>query len=305
MSSFSDNDYFTPEEYSQFMTLLDEYLGAQEIVYTVDDHILTVSTDRYGSSRLGIINLVQACKQMPADEWREHIQLHFEQLEQSHNYMQEFSASAHEYDKIKDLLGVRLYHNSFLDNVEENTTLTKQVTEDIMAMLVFDLPNAVMSVDGEYPEIWNKTNDELFTTGIANIKNKYELVPQQQELGDKKCWSIHNEHLYSPNVLLDMDNYPEIIGTYGTILAVPNRHLVLLYPIESMEVIEIVNMFTRIVPHMNLQGPGSISPCIYWHYNDVFTNIPFEGNDEEVGIYPPENFVEILNKINNDVGEGD
>ncbi|SFW73654.1 hypothetical protein [Chitinophaga sancti] len=305
MSSFSDNDYFTPEEYSQFMTLLDEYLGAQEIVYTVDDHILTVSTDRYGSSRLGIINLVQACKQMPADEWREHIQLHFEQLEQSHNYMQEFSARAHEYDKIKDLLGVRLYHNSFLDNVEENTTLTKQVTEDIMAMLVFDLPNAVMSVDGEYPEIWNKTIDELFTTGIANIKNKYELVPQQQELGDKKRWSIHNEHLYSPNVLLDMDNYPEIIGTYGTILAVPNRHLVLLYPIESMEVIEIVNMFTRIVPHMNLQGPGSISPCIYWHYNDVFTNIPFEGNDEEVGIYPPENFVEILNKINNDVGEGD
>lgn len=297
-------DFFSAEEYSRFMTLLGEYLASQEIAFTTDDEILIVETERYGGSQLGLINLAQSCHQADEEEWPERIEDHFEQLERIHIFDQEFSATVHDFEKIKDALGVRLYHKEYLKHLEPNTTITQQVTEDIIAMLIFDLPYAIKSVNEEDMAPWNKTTDELFKIGIENIKDNYETDLNSQELGDLECLSIDNEHYYSPNVLLDMDSYPEAIGTYGSIVAVPTRHFVLLYPVESLEVVQLINMFAQLVPELYNEGPGSISPNIHWYYKGTFTIIPFTFDEETLRISPPDSFVEVLNQLQN-VGERD
>jgi len=97
-----------------------------------------------------------------------------------------------------------------------------------------------------------------------------------------------------------MDNYPQVLGAKGTLVGIPHRHAVFLYPIETLEVVTACNILIPVISSMYHDGPGSISNNLFWYYNGEFITLPFEIGEKELKFFPPEEFVDILNTLSED-----
>src|SRR5207247_218831 len=140
---------------------------------------------------------------------------------------------AHDFSFAKAYLGVRLYHNDYVSSLDESTSIGKQFTDDVFALLVFDFPHSVINVKPEQTIQWNKNNEELIEIGLANIKEKYKFNISTQKITDFTIWFVQGDHFFVPNILFDLQNNAKLDGTKGSLIGIPHRHAVLIYPIEN------------------------------------------------------------------------
>jgi len=290
-------DFFTPAEYENFLAQIDKYFKKEKISYVINDGMADASSDRFGGYQIGLLNLAQRCKQAAPSAWNEIIHEQFVQMEELAAFDKKFIEQSTDFSFAKEYIGVKLYHVDYYKENMENVAIVRHLTEDIVAMLVFDLPHCIKNVARRDFDAWNKTEDEIFTLGLKNIEEKYHPDIIMQKIGDIQCWLADGEHFYAPNIVLDLANFSLVIGAYGTLVAVPNRHAAFLYPIEDLEVVTACNTLIPVIYNIHHEGPGSISNSLYWYRNGRFIKIPCEIDDETLRMVPPEEFVEMLNKL--------
>ncbi|MBW8688322.1 hypothetical protein [Chitinophaga rhizophila] len=290
-------NFFTVKEYENFISLVAAYFDNRQLPHTIEDGVVEVVTDRFGGNRLGLMNLAQSCKQSSPATWPEMIAHQFDQIEQIMMFNTQFAQDSKEFSLVEEYIGVRLYHKDYLASLHENVTVSTMVTEDIVAMLVYDLPHCVKTVSIEDIAGWNRSKEELFRIGIDNIRQRYESPLRLQQIGDIACWFAEADHFYAPNIALDIRSLPEISGPHGALVAIPNRHAIFLYPILDLHVVNACNTLMPIISAMYNEGPGSISDGLYWHHHNTFTRLPFELTEKSIRFTPPAAFTELLNTL--------
>jgi hypothetical protein len=290
--------FFNSKEYQSFLDAVKYYFDKKNINYRIDDGVLHTKVNDFGFKILGLMNVSQVCKQDDIENYNLIVEEHFETMINANNFETEFNKIVHDFDKIKEYLGVRLHHIDYVVGIGRENTFGRILVEDIYAMIVLDLPHSIVNVKPEHLKLWNKDEDELFEIGTKNIKEKYEMSISKEDLGEFSIWfTTQHEHFFTPNIVLDLENREELIGTYGSLIGIPHRHSVLIYPIENLEVVKAVNRLIPIIQGMNEEGPGSISGYLLWFYNGIWANIPYRIEDNQVQIIPPDNFVEMLNQL--------
>lgn len=296
-------NYFNGTEYEIFITLVQEYFNKEQIAYSIANGIVEVRSDRFGGENsLGLSNLAQRCKQELPSEWQEIISGQFTQIEESIRLDNEFSEKAHDFSFVQQYIGVKLYHKDYARHLNENgsANIARPVTEDIICMLTFDFPHSVKSIIEEDTAKWDRSLDELFELGIQNIKDHYDVDLDLKQIGGVHCWAAEEEHFYAPNLILDIKNHPEVIGTKGCIVAIPTRHIILFYPIEDLAVIDACNTLMPIVSALYNEGPGSISDGLYWYNNASFIKLTYKIMEKDIKFSPPPAFVDLLNELGAD-----
>ena len=289
--------YFSGAEYDKFTILLDKYFVGKNISYSFGDGEIQLEGKTFGAEKLGLVNLAQMCKQTNQLNWKDLISEHFNGMQSAAIFESEFAKKAHDFSFAKDYIGVRLYHNDYVSNIDESLTIGNQITDDIFAMLVFDFPHSIINVKPEQTIQWNKNNEELFEIGVANIKDKYELEITSQNIGEFKIWFVQGDHFFVPNIIFDLQRNSKLIGSKGSLIGIPHRHSVLIYPIENLELIKAVNQLIPIINGMNEEGPGSISNNLFWYHDNQFMTLPYKLEENKLQFYPPEEFVEFLNTL--------
>lgn len=287
-------NYFSKKEYEKFIEQLDTYFRDRNITYSFGDGEINVEEKTFGAERLGLVNLAQMCKQMAQSDWRDIIKEHFDGMQTAAIFEEEFNYHVDDFDFARGYIGVRLYHNDYVSNLDKSLMIGRQITDDIFAMLVFDFPQGIVNVKPEQTIQWNKSNEELFDIGVENIRVKYETEIVSQRIGDFNIWIAQGEHFFVPNIIFDFQNNQKFIGTNGSLIAIPHRHCVLIYPIENLQVIKSVNQLIPIIYSVNEEGPGSISNNLYWYNNGQFITLPYKFENNKVQFYPPEDFIEML-----------
>ena len=288
--------FFNTAEYNQFLDRLKQYFDKEKIPFTLGDGVIEVQDTSFGAERLGLINLAQICRQQPVRKWQNIIQSHFNNMREASLFQDEFNKKAHNFDLIKDYLAVRLYSNDYLSYLDDTAaTIGGPVTDDITAILVFDLPKTVVNVKPEQTIQWNKTNEELFEWGRENARKNNPVEISSQTVAGFAIRFIQGVHFFVANTVLDMGRYPELVGTKGSLVGIPHRHAVLVYPIENLEVATAVGKLIPIIRGMFEEGSGGISPNLYWYHANRFTTLPYELSDNKLKFYPPEAFVDMLN----------
>jgi hypothetical protein len=290
-------NFFDKKEYNCFIDIVEEYFKQKNFTISINDGVVIVENDDFGLNNLGLVNLAQICKQEKRNVWKEIITDHFNRMIEANKFETDFNKKINDFDQIKQYIGVRLYHKDYIETVGKENTIYKELADEIVELLVFDLPHTVTSIKPENISAWNKQLDDLFDLGFKNIKSNYPLEISQQDMKEYKIWFVQSDNVFASNILLDKDELIKYIGQHGALIGVPHRHAVIIYPIENLEVVKAINSLITIIKGMNNEGPGSISNKLYWYNDDKMTDLPYKIEDNKLQFFPPDNFVQTLNGL--------
>jgi hypothetical protein len=83
----------------------------------------------------------------------------------------------------------------------------------------------------------------------------------------------------------------------SAIFAVPHRHALLYAPLVDLGIVESINRLIAVAGPMFEQGPGSISPSLYWCRAGSVTLLPSQFDGSNIQFMPPDEFVQALNAL--------
>ena len=81
------------------------------------------------------------------------------------------------------------------------------------------------------------------------------------------------------------------------LVGVPKRDILILHRIQNVGVMEAAGAMLQVIVGMHRDGPGSISPYLYWYHDREFTVLPYELEDESLRFLPPDEFVELVDDL--------
>ncbi|HMP92406.1 MAG TPA: hypothetical protein PKD90_06015 [Phnomibacter sp.] len=289
--------FFTAEEYQLFISLVkDWFIQNNADASFVDGEVLATYPNE-SKTTLGLMNLAQMCKMTEAENWQDVINHHFEGIRQNQLFEAEFEEQVHNFDYAAPYLAVRLYSKEYATTLPPGRTIGKYLADDLYAMLVFDLPYSVRNVMPEEAANWHKSEEFLFELGIANVHGKYPPQVRQDEAGGVIINAVVTDHFFAPNIALRLAYEPGLVGTHGTLIGFPHRHTTLMYPIDNTNVFEALRILIPTIVGMHKAGPGSISNQLYWYNHQKLVKIGFTIEDQSIQLNPPEEFVQMLNRL--------
>ena len=289
-------NFFTPEEYSIFDKAVKKFLVKESIKYVQSEGVLHVRDfgERKKKVQLGLLNIAQTCKSNEPEDYEQLIENHFSIMFRNFQQEELFEEESKDFSKIEDLLGIRIHDKNYVDQFP-GLSILDQVSEDLFAMLVYDLPDSVINVRPEDAKHWDISKEELMLLARKNSRHKYPAeVHKETGAGGVEFYYISANHFFSANIMLDLEIRPDLMGSKGALVGVPHRHAVLIYPIENMEVVKAINIFIPAIIGMHHEGPGSLSDKLYWFYDGKLDEIPFELKGQSLEIRPKEEFQTIL-----------
>ena len=289
--------FFNHSEYQKFSNEVNNYFKKLNLNYQISDGVINVQENYFGFNNLGLTNVSQVCKREGPKFYKEIITEHFDSMIRAHKFDQEFKKIADNFEEVKKYIGIRLYDNEYVAHIGKELTIGKDIAGDVYAMIVFDLPDCVLNIKPEQIEPWNKTIDELFEIGKKNIKEKYLISVTKEKFGEFSIWFANSDHFFTPNIIFDLENRPELIGTEGSLVGLPHRHSAIIYPIENLEVVKAINGIIPALFGMNQEGPGALSNNLFWYKDNTFKLLPYKIEDGKLQFYPPEDFVKLLNVL--------
>ena len=294
--------FFTQEEYTAFLAGLESYFRGMDVTFTLDEGTIEADPEVLPFSQLGLHNIAQVCKQHAIEEYAERINVHFTTMLKALEFDKTFDNNIIDFEKVKPYLAVRLYNEEYMTYIgsldgEDETTVHRFVADDVHAMLVFDLPDAIRNVQPSHVLDWNKDEDDLFSIALANVRENYPMHVTREDMGGFTVWFANNDHFFTGNIVYELEDRPELLGSKGALIAIPHRHSALIYPIEDLGVVTAIQKMIPAAYSMHEEGPGSLTPNLFWYHNGIFIHLPYEVQEEKLHFIPPDSFMEMLNQF--------
>lgn len=308
MFSFFKKNKRQKPEWSPFDTIKDHdifekelaaYFKGKGIAFELLDGYIKVPGKEFDLGEFGLSNIAQFCKNEGVEKSKEHIAGHFESLIRGHQFNKQFDRLKTNYEAVKKYLGVRLYNIEYFQNIGVDKAIGRNVGGDLYAILIYDLPDTVQSVSPKDAEAWNIDPDELWNAAEANIYSLYPPNIMDRELQGLHFKTVEEDHFFSPNIIFQIDNYPELIGTYGSLISMPTRHIVIIYPVENIQVVQAIQTQITVSHGVSARGPGTLSNQLYWYNNGKLTHQPSKIEDQKLEFMPTKEFVGMLNAFQN------
>ncbi len=286
-------DFFKQNEYSKFIQDLNDYFKGKCYIDEEEGVLKLEETE----SSYGLLNVAYICKENEKEKWPEIIKEHFEALFSSEKFSEEFSQKSSDFNFVKEYIAVRIYSSDYIESIGEDGIICERMNEDLFKTLVYDFPNTIQTIKKEELELWGKDTEELFSLGISNIKEKYEWEIEHVDMGEFKLWLIADDQGFATNILLDSENLEKYLGEKGAMVGIPNAKVAIIYPIESLEVINAIHTMANIISG-EFNKAQAIIDKLYWCNNEKeLIEVPFSITGNEIKVKPTQPFVDMLNSL--------
>ena len=287
----------TYEIHQKFEAQVSEYFSSKNIEHKIIDGIVQVPNNEFGFNQLGLSNIAQYCHNEGQVKFREHVYGHFDGLRKSYEFNKEFDLITQDFTKAKQYLGIRLYNQPSIGQAGVDKTIGKSMGGDIYAMLIYDRPDIVTSVPPKDAEAWGIPREELWDLAMKNILSKYPPTIMDRELHEISYKTVEADHFFSPNIIFDLSSYPELLGSKGSLVSLPTRHIVIVYPINDLGVVNALNTQIQVTASVSSKGPGTLSNSIFWYHNGELKEQPSTIEGNTMTFKPSNEFVEMLNQM--------
>jgi hypothetical protein len=261
------------------------------------DGTVQLATPDGSPHTLGLLNVAQMCHQLPGEKWADQLQEHFDRMFRAQAESEAVIAAAEaDFEKARPMLRVRLYPEDVRSSVAGEHMVARDVAPGILSTLVYDLPDTVMSVPQSHADGWGRSLDELFRAGTENARAEGRLEAVSMPLdGGAELTLLQGETFYASSHVLFLVDYLYPLSPFGALVSVPNRQAVLFHKIEDLRVIQAINTMIVLGHNLYQEGPGSISPQLYWWRDGDLTLVPSQFNNKKIDFSPPDEFVQVLN----------
>ncbi len=282
-------NFLTRDQYQAFIAGVVRHFSSQKRKITLGEGVIYVEDRKKGGKHeLGLLNLAQLCARNEAKDWPEIIADHFRTLEKSYSEQKVLEERIDNFARVAELLAVRLWPENYLAELDRRKILHRKELPGTISALVFDLPSSIRNVTPEEIKSWGKSETELFRIGLANVMENCIPDVTEQELGEGITLTLFSdESFFVASHALLLEEHPDCVGPFGTLLGIPHRHVMLAFPILDRRVLQAIPMMIPIIAGMERDGPGSISPLLYWYKEGEFTNLPYRIDNNTLNFSPP------------------
>lgn len=280
----------------RFYKLIEAHFASRNLPVSIKDGVAYVTyAGDTEPHQLGLQNLAQMCYHSEEPEWAAVIDQHFSSLANMEKESDEILGDLENYEKIKSRLAVRLMPKMA---VPLESMVYREDLEDTITNLVYDLPTSIRAVHIDEEKRWPVGLTKVFADAIENTRRLSTPEVEEADLGDGvKIFAITSNDNYVTTHALLLREHADWVGEHGALVAVPHRHALLIHPIRDASVIMAVQKLGAIATGMEKEGPGSITPNLYWYRDGKFINLPYDLTGKSFNFRPPGEFVELLGAI--------
>jgi hypothetical protein len=288
--------FFTPERYAHFEREVRRYFQRNEIACQIHDGVvyLMAPGETKPNRQWGLQNLAQTCNMEKTESFGRRIEEHFNAMRQGAKEQEDVKAKMGDFAAVRDLVGVRLGS----PEMPREFLIWREDIPGVISYIVLDLPSSMVTVNGDSLNTWGISSGDLFAVALGNLRK--QGCPRHEafeiDKGIQIIAALGDSFFTASHVLL-LEEYPEFVGTHGSLVSVPHRRALLCYPINDLNVVGVVHRLWSMTAGMEKQGPGSISPQIYWYFKGKFTAIPCAVEGNSLSVRPPEAFVDMLKTL--------
>jgi hypothetical protein len=285
----------TEDQSTSYLAAISDEFERRGLPYEVGEG--TVRVERDGEwNEFGLSNLAQLCHMVGEREWRGTIAEHFDNLFAAADDDARVKELARDFEGVRSLFKVRLYPGAELGGLDPKPPASWEFAPGLTAVYVYDLPTTVKTASETEIEQWGKSQEELLSAALENVRaDEVDVQPLAEgPAGPIACVA---DHFFAAShaFLLGERLPPEASGS--AVFAVPHRHALLYAPLVDLSVAESINSLILAATAMFQQGPGSISPSLYWWRESSVTLLPTELDGSGVQFFPPEDFVQALQEL--------
>lgn len=294
-------DFFDTHQYAAFLAVLDDELQRRGWTYELDGAAVVVTgvdeeggEDDTSDARFGLVDLAKKCLQSQdePERWPRVIADHFDSLARSGTEMEQLERMT--FAEVRDLLRVRLYPPGLAATVGRDRLVLREIAPCLDEVLVVDLPSVVVTVKPEVVVGWDQDPERLLELGRDNLRRD-EVTRERVELDGGVVIEIFegDSHFVASRVLvLDLD--PQMEAPLGALVAMPNRHAMAMHVVRDFEIqAEATRVMLGWLEQAHREGPGSISPHLFWLSPDrELLQFETEISPEGVSVTPPRRFIE-------------
>ena len=308
MSAYFDNDdtsipnWARPlgkQGYRSFLSLIEGYFANRHIAVAIDDEEGLVKPDLGNeaySSTFGLQNIAQICQQADRDEWRDLITAHFDSIFEVKDEDNALRVQMDDFHRLKSQLRARLYPVDIVNHATE--IIQRPGPEGTLEVLALDLPTTVRTVSRSEADAWGLDVDDLFDIGRQNLKATGMLKGNTIQLEQGTALTVYTgDPFYAASHALIIDDYIQNRSAHGVLVGVPKRDILIMHLIQNIGAMEAAGAMLQVIVGMHRDGPGSISPNLYWYHDGDFLALPYELEDQSLKFLPPDEFVELMDEL--------
>jgi hypothetical protein len=282
-------------ETEAFVEAVGGELARRGIRHVMDEGAVRV--ERGGEwNDFGLTNLAQLCHQIGPKEWKEAIGSHFDNLFAAADAEAELEERARTFEGIRHLLKVRLYAGAALGGMEPGPPTSWELAPDVVAAFVYDLPTTVRTVNVEHIRGWQTNHDELLAVALENVRGD-SVDSRAMAEGASAPVACFADHFFAASHAFLLGERLPAEANGSAVFAVPHRHALLYAPLVDLGVIESINRLIMLAAAMFQEGPGSISPSLYWWRDASVSLLPSRIEGTSLHFAPPDEFVAVLNEL--------
>ena len=302
-------DYTLPDNFrgeitqSDYHRLVDSsvrIVGQRYKVDHVKDGTITLK-EKQELAALNLDNLVLKCKEArDKAEFDAIVRKHFENLFTSIDDNKKLDPM--DYETIKTHLTIRIYTKESVEQrASINSIVTRTDLEGTYSVLMLDLPTAFSVVTRTAFDHWGKDINAVFREALNNIdQQEIEKVTRKfaTDRDSIELSFIGNEN-YAASYALDLaNNSPELVGEWGSAVAIPNKGLVDICKIsrdKPVDFIKFIQISRAEIQRAYSQHPQPISNDFFWYYKGKFTRILVTtAADGSVSVVAPMGLAELM-----------
>lgn len=251
--------------------------------------IILVDHPRFGRVQLGLGNLVHSLRQAPQAQWRQHV---------AHWLRVSFAARPDDIDwsdfgTVRPLLRIRLWPEASVGT--DVSAVTVPVMPGIVAMLCVDLPDRALSVQPERLEAWELSVEEAMNLAMRQTLEEPATSDTLHLPEGPVIYAMESDGLYVTTRALVLQRWVE--ARHGALVAIPNRHLVLFHPIQDAGAVVALYALHAMAEGAYAEGPGSLSPSVFWWQPGRYTVVGVEEQDGEVRLRVPAELAAVLAEV--------
>lgn len=289
--------FLDDDEWRAFVLALDAELTKRSLPYRVDEGVLWA---RWGSDEdeaLGLTNLAQMCRAAGVEAYPQVIASHFAALVAGRGDRELAGQLGADLALARPHLKLRLYpRDTFTPGTDQ--FVLRETADDLTAVLCYDLPSNVVTVAAESLAKWNVAPDELYYQALANQRRTERHTFEEIDVTGATVRAMTGESFFVASNLLLLRDFLDEEPPFGAIAAVPNRHTLIWHAIVDPTALRAIDAMVVMAANLCAEGPGSISPHLYWWKDGVLRTLPTRETEEHYEFVPPDDFVdEVLEKL--------
>jgi len=247
-----------------------------------DGYFKTFNESEYfdGNTEVGITSIFQSSYGKTDNEVRKIIKDYFEQHKKLNTQRKQIARKMNDFEFIKSFLKIRIYSKNQRTLYEDNNAIINSNINDLISVVVLDLPDGIGSLNKTYLKDWKKTENEVYNTAKENTLSSLTQNFEKAETfptGEEIYLLASDSNLFITSSILNIKQFNIPIGKFGTIISIPNNTVIVALPINDKEKIESYGQnFYGLSNYMYQSSETKpLSDKIFWFDGEKYFEIQF------------------------------